>query len=80
MKTFIRVLAAAGMLVAAGAVAQAQCISKPARHRRRRRFAREVPAWEAVLQGTPGACGALDGVEQRAAWRLLQGQQREIAL
>jgi hypothetical protein len=52
MKTFIRVLAAAGMLVAAGAVAQAECISKAGKGTGSSDDSAKFQAWEAVLQGT----------------------------
>jgi hypothetical protein len=52
MKTFIRVLAAAGMLVAAGAVAQAECINKAGKGTGGDDDSAKFQAWEAVLQGT----------------------------
>jgi hypothetical protein len=59
MKSFIRVLAAGGMLVAVGAVAHAQCISKAGKGTGGNDDSAKFQAWEAVLQGTDwGAWGA----------------------
>ena len=52
MKTFVRVLATAGMLVAAGAVANAACINKAGRGTGGNDDSAKFQAWEAVLQGT----------------------------
>ena len=52
MKTFVRVLAAASMLIAAGAVAQAQCINKAGKGTGGNDESAKFQAWEAVLQGT----------------------------
>lgn len=52
MKTFVRVLATASMLVAAGAVAQAQCVGKAGKGTGGNDDSAKFQAWEAVLQGT----------------------------
>lgn len=52
MKTFVRVLATAGMLVATGAVAHAQCINKAGKGTGGSDDSAKFQAWEAVLQGT----------------------------
>lgn len=52
MKTFVRVLAAAGVLMAAGAVAQAQCVSKAGQGTGGTDDSAKFQAWEAVLQAT----------------------------
>ena len=82
MKTFVRVLATASMLMAAGAVAQAQCINKAGKGTGGNDEFAKFQAWEAVLQGTDwGMWGRVDGLEpesRRGSW--LQGEQREAAL
>lgn len=58
MKTFVRVLAAAGLIVAAGAVAQAECVNKAGKGTGGSDDSAKFQAWEAVLQGTDwGAWG-----------------------
>ena len=52
MKTFVRVLATAGMLVAACAVANAACVSKAGKGTGGNDDSAKFQAWEAVLQGT----------------------------
>jgi hypothetical protein len=52
MRSFIRVLAAGGMLVAAGAVAHAQCVNKAGKGTGGSDDSAKFQAWEAVLQGT----------------------------
>ena len=52
MKTFVRVLAAAGALVVAGAGAQAQCVSKAGQGTGGTDDSAKFQAWEAVLQAT----------------------------
>jgi hypothetical protein len=52
MKTLIRVIATAGMLVAAGAVAHAACVSKAGRGTGGNDDSAKFQAWEAVLQAT----------------------------
>ena len=72
MKIFVRVLATAGMLVATGAVAHAQCINKAGKGTGGNDESAKFQAWEAVLQ---------DGVEPEGrcgAW--IQGKQREATL
>ena len=70
MKTFVRVLATAGMLVAAGAVAHAQCISKAGKGTGGNDDSAKFQAWEAVLQGTDWGCGAHGWRRaRRSVWR-----------
>jgi hypothetical protein len=52
MKRFVRVLAAAGALLAAGAVAHAACVNKAGRGTGGNDDSAKFQAWEAVLQGT----------------------------
>jgi hypothetical protein len=52
MKTSMRVLLAAGALVAAAAVAQAECVSKAGKGTGGSDDSAKFQAWEAVLQGT----------------------------
>lgn len=52
MKTFVRVLAAAGALVVAGAAAQAQCVAKAGQGTGGTDDSAKFQAWEAVLQAT----------------------------
>jgi hypothetical protein len=52
MKRLVRVLATAGALVAAGAVAQAQCVSKAGQGTGGNDDSAKFQAWEAVLQAT----------------------------
>jgi len=52
MKTYVRVLAAAGALVAAAALAQAECITKAGKGTGGTDDSAKFQAWEAVLQGT----------------------------
>jgi hypothetical protein len=52
MKKFARLFVAAGVLVAAGAVAQAQCVSKAGKGTGGYNDSAKFQAWEAVLQAT----------------------------
>jgi hypothetical protein len=52
MKTFVRVLATAGMLVAAGGLAHAACVAKAGKGTGSDDASAKFQAWEAVLQGT----------------------------
>ncbi len=52
MKTVVRALAVAGALVAVGALAQAECISKAGKGTGGDDESAKFQAWEAVLQGT----------------------------
>jgi hypothetical protein len=52
MRTFLRVVVAAGALVAAGAVAHAACINKAGKGTGGDDESAKFQAWEAVLQGT----------------------------
>jgi hypothetical protein len=52
MKTFVRVLAVAGALVAVGAFAQAECVNKAGKGTGGNDDSAKFQAWEAVLQGT----------------------------
>ena len=82
MKTLIRVVATAGMLVAAGAVAHAACVNKAGRGTGGNDESAKFQAWEAVLQGTDwGIMGILDGVEPEGRCGTgLQGEQRQGTL
>src|SRR5262245_17201720 len=52
MKTSVRLALAAGALVAAATVAQAQCVSKAGKGTGGTDDSAKFQAWEAVLQGT----------------------------
>jgi hypothetical protein len=52
MKTFVRALAVAGALVAVGALAQAECITKAGKGTGGTDDDAKFQAWEAVLQST----------------------------
>jgi len=52
MKTSVRLFLAAGALVAAGAIAQAECINKAGKGTGGDDDSAKFQAWEAVLQGT----------------------------
>ena len=52
MKTSMRLVLAAGVLVAAAAVAQAECVSKAGKGTGTSDDSAKSQAWEAVLQGT----------------------------
>jgi hypothetical protein len=52
MRTFLRVVVAAGMLAAAGAVAHAACVNKAGKGTGGTDESAKFQAWEAVLQGT----------------------------
>jgi len=52
MKTFVRALAVAGALVAVGALAQAECLTKAGKGTGGNDDSAKFQAWEAVLQAT----------------------------
>ena len=52
MKTFVRLVAVAGLLVVAAGAAQAQCVSKAGKGTGGNDDSAKFQAWEAVLQGT----------------------------
>jgi hypothetical protein len=52
MRTSVRLVLAAGALVAAASVAQAQCVSKAGKGTGGSDDSAKFQAWEAVLQGT----------------------------
>ena len=52
MRTFVRAVAVVSLLVAAGAVAQAACVTKAGRGTGGNDDSAKFQAWEAVLQGT----------------------------
>ena len=52
MKTSVRLIVAAGALMAAGAIANAQCVSKAGKGTGGSDDSAKFQAWEAVLQGT----------------------------